>query len=300
MLLLTENINLQQISWKTTKCKLVQCTIARLDEIHPIISGNKLFKLKYNLAEAIAQKKGILTMGGAFSNHLAATAYACKQKGIASIGLVRGEITEPLNTTLRFCVENEMQLISIERKDFNNNSHLLQKIIQEYANYYFVPEGGSNKDGEKGCAEILPAVTSLKTFSHIICAVGTGTTVRGIAATAMQHQTVVAIPVLKIPESEQSLFLKNHLSITSSATIKTFFEFAGKGYAKKEEEIFLFMNQFYKQTKVPLDFVYTAKLLMAVSNLFDTSYFSDTNEILVLHTGGLQGNKSLAENVLHY
>lgn len=297
---LIENIGLQNINWQTENGTLTKCTIARLDEIHPIISGNKLFKLKYNLDEASNLQKGILTMGGAYSNHLAATAYACKQQGLPSIGLVRGEITGPLNTTLGFCVDNEMKLISIKRQDYYSTSNVVQEIIQLYPNFYFVPEGGSNSQGQKGCSEILSYIDEANSFSHIVCAVGTGTTFRGIASAAFKHQTVIAIPVLKIPDEQQKQFVQNHLQVETDALLKIFFKFSGKGYAQKEEELFSFMKHFYTQTKVPLDFVYTAKLMRAVSSLFDELYFLDTDKVLVLHTGGLQGNKSLAENVLNY
>ncbi len=300
MLPLVEHIRLEKINWKTDKNNLAKYTIARLDEIHPIISGNKLFKLKYNLEEAAKQQKGILTMGGAYSNHLAATAFACKEAGLASIGLVRGEMVTPLNSTLRFCVENKMNLIAIQRKDFYNNSNVVQKLMQQHSNFYFVPEGGSNKEGEKGCTEILSLIHQADTFSHIICAAGTATTCRGIAASATTHQTVVVIPVIKIPKEEQPLFIQKHLNIDTDAAIDIFFEFAGKGYAQKEEILFSFMNRFYKETKVSLDFVYTAKLIMAVNSLFDANYFSETHKVLVLHTGGLQGNDSLPEDVLKY
>lgn len=300
MLQIIENISLQKINWKTENGKLAKCTIARLDEIHPVISGNKLFKLKYNLEKAAAEKKGILTMGGAYSNHLAATAYCCRQQGIATLGIIRGEITKPYNSTLQFCNENGMELISIHRKDYYSTSNAVKEIIQQHASYYFVPEGGSNTEGQKGCAEILSCIAESNTFSHIVCAVGTGTTFKGIASSAFSHQTVVAIPVLKIPEHERKQFVQNHLLVETNALLKTFFKFGGKGYAQKDEQLFIFMNRFFIQTNIPLDFVYTAKLMMAVSSLYDDLYFSETDDVLVLHTGGLQGNKSLAKNVLHY
>ncbi|MBX9783740.1 MAG: pyridoxal-phosphate dependent enzyme [Chitinophagaceae bacterium] len=293
-------IRLQNIQWSCSNGYAV-CDVARLDEIHPFISGNKYFKLKYNLQKAIAENKGIITMGGAYSNHMAATAFACNKAGIKSIGLIRGEIPTPLNHTLSFCTQHQMQLISIKRDEFYRTSNAVMQLITQYHDdYFFVPEGGDNAEGEKGCTEILSHIPHAHTYTHIACAVGTGTTCRGLALSAAPHQTILAIPSLKIKKEEQEQFIKNHITVSSPASVNVLFDFAGKGYAQKDDILISFMNRFYNETKMPLDFVYTGKLMMAITTLFEQNYFSVDDRVLVLHTGGLQGNNSLPAGTLLY
>jgi 1-aminocyclopropane-1-carboxylate deaminase len=293
-------IRLNKIEWVTATGVQANCTIARLDELHPVVSGNKYFKLKYNLQKAIAEAKGIITMGGAYSNHLAATAFACNEAGIHSIGLVRGEVKEPFNHTLSYCVQQNMKLMPVARHVYSRTSGYIQTILAEHKDFLFVPEGGDNADGEKGCSEIASLICNFKSFTHIACAVGTGTTVRGLTQSLLPHQTLLAIPVLKIKEEEQTAFVQQHLSIQKQEQLAVFFGYAGKGYASQEQQLFKFMNSFCHQTSVPLDFVYTAKLLMAITNLFEKHYFTPHDRLLVIHTGGLQGNESLPPGTLLY
>jgi 1-aminocyclopropane-1-carboxylate deaminase len=301
MQIINDFIKCSEISWQTANGKLFAFTIARLDEIHPVISGNKYFKLKYNLQQAVAeQREGILTMGGAFSNHLCATAYACKQAGIKSAAIVRGEVLQPYNPTLLFCKEQGMELIATGRNDYNRSSHYMQQLIQQYSNYYFVPEGGDNENGIKGCTEILPHIPNANNYTHLICCTGTGTTFKGVVQSARKHQTVIGIPVLKIKEEERDVFLKNYTEATSAASKQIFFQFAGKGYAKADISLFNFMNLFYERTGIKTDFVYTAKLMNGVIELFQQGYLQENHHVLVLHTGGLQGNNSLAPGILSY
>jgi 1-aminocyclopropane-1-carboxylate deaminase len=293
-------IQTDAISWETEKANKAHCFIARLDLIHPFISGNKYFKLKYNIEEAVKNKKGIITMGGPFSNHLAATAYACKEAGIASVGIVRGEINEPMNRTLQFCTNHKMKLISVQRKDYNRNADAVQNIIQQHPDFLFVPEGGDNANGEKGCTEIANHIRGFDSFTHICVAAGTGTTFRGIAQSAHQNQTCIAIPVLKIKDEEHQQFILNHLSTKTQGIVTTMFNYSRNGYAKKDDILLSFMNRFYKETNVPLDFVYTGKLMMAISQMIDEKIINSAAKLLLLHTGGLQGNQSLPDGTLHY
>lgn len=301
MQIINELIKCSEISWQIADGRQVHFTIARLDEIHPVISGNKYFKLKYNLQQAITEKKaGILTMGGAFSNHLCAAAFACKQAGIKSTGIIRGEITHPLNSTLSFCKEHGMELVAVDRNEYSRNSNTLQKLIYEYADYFFVPEGGDNENGVKGCKEILSHIPDVQKYTHIVCCIGTGTTFKGILRAAGQHQTVIGIPVLKIKQEDREYFIKSNTSIAAEAKSTLFFDFAGRGYAKADDELIHLMNQFYEKNRVKTDFVYTGKLVKAVISLFEQGYFQPHHPVLVLHTGGLQGNNSLAAKILSY
>jgi 1-aminocyclopropane-1-carboxylate deaminase len=274
-------------------------SVARLDQLHPFISGNKYFKLKYNLGQATEQnKQGIITMGGAYSNHLAATAFACDEQGIASVGVVRGEIIEPLNPTLSFCRKHNMKLISVSRNNYASTNEEAQQIIMQHPHLFFVPEGGNNELGLKGCKEILKHIPAADDFTHIICSIGTGTTFKGIASAASTSQTVIGIPAIKIRTDEQEQFILQHAAVSSAAKQIVLFDFAGKGYARTDKYLLNFMNSFYTKTSIPTDIVYTGKLMQAVVALAEESYFPEDSKLLVIHSGGLQGNNSLPSGTL--
>ncbi len=276
-------------------------TVARLDLLHPVISGNKWFKLKHNMQTVIdANYKGIITMGGAYSNHLCATAYACHQNKFASIGIIRGELQEPLNHTLAFCKAHGMQLIAVSRADYDSNSTAVNFIKQQNKQFFFIPEGGNNAEGLLGCKEILAAIPDADSYTHIVCAMGTGTTYKGLAAAAKQEQTVIGIPVLKIKAEEQQQFLQQHATIATEAKTDVLFQFAGAGYARTTKEQFNFMNLFYTKTSIPTDIVYTGKLMQAAVTLAEQDYFPPNSKVLLIHSGGLQGNNSLAADTLLY
>lgn len=294
-------IKCNEVEWTLSTGASISFTVARLDEIHPFISGNKYFKLKYNLLSALAQnKKGIITMGGAYSNHLAATAFACYEAGLQSAGIIRGEVLHPLNPTLSFCEQMQMQLIPVERKNYNRNSETVADIRRDHDELFFVPEGGDNDEGLQGCKEILPMIPRADSFTHILCCMGTGTTFKGMAASAKAHQTVIGIPVLKIKTGEQDLFMEKHATVESAAQKIVLFDHAGDGYAKVTDEQIYFMNSFYTKTGIPTDIVYTGKLMQAVIALAEQNYFNPGSKLLVMHTGGLQGNGSLKPATLFY
>ena len=292
-------ISYNRVEWPLKIGKTFPFTVARLDLLHPFISGNKYFKLKYNLLQAAEEgKQGVLTMGGAYSNHLAATAFACYEQGMISVGIVRGEVVEPLNPTLSFCRKHNMKLISVSRDDYASTSEAVQKIIMQHPHLLFVPEGGNNEMGLKGCKEILQYIPGADEFSHIICSMGTGTTFKGIASAANASQTVIGIPALKIKEDEQEQFILQHAAVSSAAKQIVLFDFAGKGYARTDDALLNFMNSFYTKTSIPVDIVYTGKLMQAVIALGEENYFPDQSNLLVIHSGGLQGNNSLPSGTL--
>jgi 1-aminocyclopropane-1-carboxylate deaminase/D-cysteine desulfhydrase-like pyridoxal-dependent ACC family enzyme len=293
-------IEIHKVSWQTENGTALHADVARLDLLHPVVSGNKYFKLKYNLEYAIEQQKGIITMGGAFSNHLAATAFICKQNNIPSIGLIRGEIAEPMNPTMAFCFKHDMKLIPVERHSYSRESSIVKKLRGEYYQYLFVPEGGDNEFGEKGSSEIPLLIPGYSTYSHIACAVGTGTTIRGMAKNTSIQQQLIAIPVLKINKDEQPLFFQNHLKVSSNCTTQPYYNYAGKGYAKVTDSLLSFCNRFFEQTQIPLDIVYTAKLFMAAEDLLLKNIVKEADRLLLVHTGGLQGNQSLPKGSLCY
>lgn len=294
-----QKIDISPVTWKLNNGRLFSFTVARLDALHPFVSGNKFFKLKYNLQRTIAEnKQGIVTMGGAYSNHLAATAWACYENELTSVGIIRGDLKEPLNNTLLFCQQHGMKLIAVDRNQYHRNSPVVQQIIAEHSQHFFIPEGGDNAEGLQGCTEILSLLEGAASYSHIVCCMGTGTTFKGICMGASSQQTVVGIPVLKIKEEDRLSFQQQHSSSVSAAKQQIFFEYPGAGYAKTSAQQLDFMNLFYQKTEIPTDIVYTGKLMQAVLQLAEQNYFRAADKVVVLHTGGLQGNNSIADGRL--
>lgn len=253
--------------------------VLRLDLIHPEISGNKWFKLKYNLQQATLENKNtIITFGGAFSNHIAATAFACKLAGLKSIGIIRGEATSAINTTLSQAKEWGMELHFKSREDYSkkNNTNFLNELQKTYPSGYIVPEGGDNALGKKGCEEILNSET--ETYSSIFCAVGTGTTFNGISKSVIASQKLFGINVLKYDA------VSTHLN----SSIVNEYHFGG--YAKHTPELLEFKLWFEKEYQIPLDYVYTAKLFYAVFDMIKNNKIGADEKILIVHSGGLQGN----------
>lgn len=257
-----------------------QIGILRLDLIHPEISGNKWFKLKYNFEQAKKENKTtIITFGGAFSNHILATAVAAKLAGIKSTGIIRGEETSSSNPTLSFAKENEMELLFVNRTEYSqkNDSGYLQRLGYMYPEAYIVPEGGDNRLGQKGCEEILTEETAK--YSSIFCASGTGTTYKGIAKSLLPHQKLMIVNALKfegITNEPQTEFLNNY-------------HFGG--YAKHTQELLDFKLWFEKTYSIELDYVYTSKSFYAAFDLMKQNKLDKQKDILIIHCGGLQGNK---------
>lgn len=254
--------------------------VLRLDLIHPEISGNKWFKLKYNLLEATArQKNTIITFGGAFSNHLAATAMACKMGSFKSIGIIRGEESSANNPTLSFAQQNGMELLFVNRVEYTqkNDSGYLQRLRYMYPDAYIIPEGGDNALGQKGCEEILTKETS--NYTNIFCAHGTGTTYKGIVKSLLPNQNLTVINVLKFEATTEALQTK----------ILNNYHFGG--YAKHTNELLEFKSWFEPNYSIPLDYVYTGKLFFAAFDLMKQNTLDKNQEILLIHCGGLQGNE---------
>lgn len=287
-------ITLDRIHDPFLSSKNVYLDVLRLDKIHPVISGNKWFKLKYHLDNYDAgNKNGILTYGGAWSNHIVATACACYLKKIDCIGIIRGERPPQLSETLKQATAFGMQLIFASREDYRKQSAgFLASIENEHPNFYIIPEGGAGAIGEKGAAEILELVPG-SNYSHIVCAVGTGTMLNGIRKVVYPNQETIGIVVLK-GWSVESAFKKEN----SAPKEKMYFNYHFGGYAKYTSELLLFMNEFYKQTGIPTDFVYTGKLAFAIYDLIKKDQFTANSRILMIHSGGLQGNASLQKGSL--
>ncbi|MEO6539392.1 MAG: pyridoxal-phosphate dependent enzyme [Ferruginibacter sp.] len=279
--------------------KQVRVSVLRLDKIHPQLSGNKIFKLHYFLKEALlSNHKTILTFGGAYSNHLAATAFACKILQIKSIGIIRGEKPPHLSPTLQQCMNDGMQLKFIPRSEYDKKEDqaFMHDLQSEFGDCVVIPEGGYHPLGAKGAALIFDLVKE-QSFTHICTASGTATTVAGLIDAAKPGQTIISIPVLKgITDINKRLNFLIGRSMPGNLHIVDDFHFGG--YAKKTEALLQFMNHCWLQYRLPLDFVYTAKMMFAVMELIKNDHFTLGSQILCLHTGGLQGNKSLPLNSL--
>jgi len=267
----------------------IQFDVLRLDKIHPVVSGNKWFKLKYHLDNFNAGNyNGVITFGGAWSNHIVATACACYLKKIKCIGIIRGKRPEQLSKTLLEAANYKMELKFISREKYSqkNSKEFLESIRNEFPDHYIIPEGGAGKDGEKGAGEILQYADG-KNYTHIACAVGTGTMFNGIKEAASADQKILGIVVLKGWKEENEidnagLFLNYHFG----------------GYAKYNQTLIDFMNEFFSLTNIPTDFVYTGKLAFALFDLIKKDHFPPGSKILMIHSGGLQGNASLQKGSL--
>jgi 1-aminocyclopropane-1-carboxylate deaminase len=283
-----------------------QLDILRLDLIDSEISGNKWFKLKKNLEKAIFEsKKLIITHGGAFSNHIAATAAACKKYNLICVGVIRGDETDELNSTLSLAKENGMMLYFVNRETYaKKNTEEFKKHLQEkFGEYYLIPEGGNNEEGVKGCFEIVKREWD---YDYVVCACGTATTYAGILASKKENQIIIGISVLKgenkLPSETQALLQKITLNKTSiisnnQALQKETLEencilnsYSFNGYAKFNQQLVDFKNNFENTYGIILDHIYTTKLLFGIYDLINQKKLRPNTSILVIHSGGLQGN----------
>jgi 1-aminocyclopropane-1-carboxylate deaminase len=264
----------------------LQVFIKRDDLIHPLISGNKWRKLKYILKNASEQNKThLVTFGGAFSNHLLATAAAGAKFGFRSTGFVRGEEVE--NNTLFLCKLHGMQLIFVDRESYRDKPALFSKYFGADADTIFIDEGGASTEGADGCAELVDELT--ETYDHIFCACGTGTTAAGIINGLQKHQMNTefnAIPVFK-----NGGFIKDEidrfLTVPVNYQLHTDYHFGG--YAKTNDELINFIKTFVADTGILTEPVYTGKMLYALYDMAAKNYFKPGSKILAIHTGGLMG-----------
>jgi 1-aminocyclopropane-1-carboxylate deaminase len=271
--------------------------VLRLDLVHPVISGNKWFKLKEYLRDAKDKgKKAILTFGGPFSNHIVATAAVAQEAGLGSIGLIRGETPAVLSPTLLDARENGMHLQFIERALYRLKT-IPPEAYELFSpeEIYVVNEGGYGVPGAKGAATILDAIDA-SSYTHILAAVGTGTMLAGLTLGSLRGQMVIGIPVLKAPSLQQEI--EALLPEEKRKNFLLMHDFHFGGYAKFRKPLIDFMNEWYGRTSIPCDFVYTGKLFFALNHLFEINWWPPESKVLVIHSGGLQGNRSLPKGTL--
>lgn len=278
--------------------------VLRLDLIDPEISGNKWFKLRYNLEEAVKRGFGhIVTFGGAHSNHLAATAAACSKYGLRCTAVVRGEVSADLSPTLLKARTDGMNLLFVTREMYKNKESdlFMDWLRMQCGPHWLIPEGGNNAQGIEGCAEILEPDWD---YRHVFCACGTGTTFAGLVASAGEGQWIHGMSVLKgpntlpaevqgfldkmYPDKKLKVLDNTDISLREQHDINN--AFALSGYAGFAKELIDFKDDFEKQYGIPLDHVYTAKLFYGVFKLMENAGKNALGSVLVIHSGGLQGN----------
>ena len=279
---IAQNIPDQQINFHD-----ITLIIRRLDLVHPQISGNKFFKLKYNFLEAKRQDyQHILSFGGAYSNHIAATAFAAQQFGFQSVGVIRGEelADRPLNPTLATAQEFGMQLHFVSRDEYRRKQQpeYLAELARQFPEHYVIPEGGTNALAIQGCQEILK--DSDAQFDVICCAVGTGGTISGLIEASHAHQQILGFSALK------GSFLKDEVAqLTKKTNWNILDDYCCGGYAKTSAALVQFIRDFEAEFSIPLEQIYTAKMLMGIFDLIEKNYFLARSKLLVIHSGGLQG-----------
>jgi 1-aminocyclopropane-1-carboxylate deaminase/D-cysteine desulfhydrase-like pyridoxal-dependent ACC family enzyme len=294
--MLEKNI-IQPINEERVQSHGISVAILRLDLLHPIVSGNKIFKLNHYLAAAKnGTKKGILTFGGAFSNHLVAAAYAAKLHNLESIGFVRGEKPNKLSQSLMDCMSYGMQLEFMKRESFDSID--LSQLSTAYPNHAIIPHGGYGRMGMLGAKEIME-IAGVETYDTLLAACGTGTMAAGLIAGLKPHQQLTLVSVLKnnysILDEIKLLLIEDEIR---NKRFEIHFDFHLGGYAKKNPVLFQTMNDFFSNHHIPTDFVYTGKLVHAFYRLMEANTFSTGSKVLLIHSGGLQGNRSLCNNEL--
>lgn len=289
------SINTQTFEADWLKTNDTRLDILRIDKIHPVVSGNKWFKLKYYLEEAISQHaETIGTFGGAYSNHIIAAAYAAQAIDLKSIGVIRGERPKQLSHTLRDAEELGMQLRFVSREEYNHT----EKIRSGFPDVYWINEGGYGPIGVKGAAEILSFANDLASYTHIVCAVGTGTMLAGLITASLPAQEVIGVSVLKNNfsiEDEVRAILPNE-----SHPFKIVYDYHFGGYAKHPEELLNFMRELWTEHAFPTDIVYTSKALFAIKDMITKHIIPQGSKVLTVHCGGMQGNLSLRPDVLPF
>jgi len=288
------NIYIQDI--KELCDNTLSISILRADLIDPVVSGNKWFKLQFYVRDAIeAGKTTLATFGGPYSNHIVATSKYGATMGHQTVGFIRGEKPTSLSPTLIDAMENGMTLHFLSRQNFLDPKKIISQ--NQDPSWAWIPEGGYGIQGAEGASTLL-TIQNTQSFDTIICAVGTGTMMAGLIKAAAPHQKIIGISVLK---NNLSIDAEINALLTSKESKKNFeiihgYDFGG--YAKHTPTLINFMNDCYTQMELPLDFVYTAKLIYGVKDLASKGKFAPTSKILLIHSGGLQGNRSFKKGTL--
>ena len=301
----TKPIPLTRLNSTLLSAKGVELWVARLDLVDPFISGNKWFKLKYNLMEALDRgATHIVSFGGAYSNHLHALASACYRLGLKSTAVIRGELIFPLNPTLSDCESWGMSFLPVTRTQYREKTSpkFIQQLHEQLGMFYMVPEGGSNVLAVKGVSEVVPAICdSVGSVDYLCCAVGSGGTLSGLVAGAGLHVKCVGYSAIKGGQYIQGeiLALLDSYQEGSSEVDRVFdivHDYHFGGFAKVRPELLDFIKWFEFRFGIPLEHVYTAKMLYGVFDQIKQGCFERGQRIVALHTGGLQGRRGIGSS----
>lgn len=280
--------------------QVASVSMLRLDVLHPVVSGNKWYKLKHNIQYALSEGyKQVLTFGGAYSNHLVAAAATAKAYGIGAVGIVKGQYAEKqLTPTLKECMDYGMQLHFATNEDYakKGTADYLQLLSDRFNAPFIIPEGGANEWGREGAAEIAQLIP--QEYSYICVSVGTGTTLVGIYnGTGSEQQVLGYVPMKHGSYMKEIVYA--HLEGMDTSRLSLYDDWHFGGFGKHTAALVNFMNEFYRDNQVPLDMVYTAKMMYGVQEQINSGFFPAEANILCIHTGGLQGNVSLGGQLIY-
>ncbi|MFN0187340.1 MAG: 1-aminocyclopropane-1-carboxylate deaminase/D-cysteine desulfhydrase [Bacteroidia bacterium] len=274
------------LRWVDVNGERRQISILRLDSIHPITGGNKSFKLVENIKYYFENKfDGIASVGGQFSNHIAALAQAGRDLSIPTVGFIRGEpLVEPSHTIKR-AKENGMEIMYISREKYREIRKAEHPCgdFPKFQNFMYIPEGGNNELGEEGCKHIAQFIPSA--YTHILLAVGTGATLKGLSYQVEKHQKIVGVKVLEARQ-EENIFQKRDTNVSDFMTLNADFTFGG--YAKKSAILDDFVGKWNESQNIAIEPIYTGRLFFAAHQLLLQNYFPTTAKIILIHSGGLQ------------
>lgn len=285
----TADVPLQSLDDGWFHHRALRVSVLRLDLLHPVVSGNKWYKLKYNLEAAVqAGCRGVLTFGGPHSNHLAAAAHAARLHGLSSIGVVRG-VPQEYSPTLRFCAEEGMQLHFLDREAYAEKSKapFVQEWQRQFPGCRIIPEGGANEEGRKGAGEIASLLPSDAT--HVLLSVGSGTTFAGL-----RNALPASVALLGFVPMKGGAYLQQEIEPWLLPAQKVQWSLTDAyhfgGFGKTSPVLTDFIISIYKRYGLPLDIVYTGKMMFGLREMLAGQAFRDAAHLVCLHTGGLQGN----------
>lgn len=278
--------------------KVAALDMLRLDQIHPVVSGNKWFKLRLNMKYATEHNfKTIVTSGGGFSNHLIATAFTARKFGLSSVGIVRGKY-DKLTPTLQACRDEGMELIFVTKEDYKNHNEpdWANEFVRLFDEILFVPEGGANEWGRAGASLLSRFVAD--NYTHVLIAVGSGTTLIGLRNSLPSEQHILGLVPMKGGDYLHK-YIATHLHEGKNKNWQLNDDYHFGGFGKWNPELIRFMNDFYTENKIPLDIVYTSKMMYGLQQLLLNNDFSVSDRILCIHSGGLQGNMSVRNELIY-
>jgi len=276
--------------------KVAAMDMLRLDLLHPVVSGNKWYKLRLNMDYAKNNfYKTIVTSGGGYSNHLVATAYIAKKFGLKSVGIVRGKY-DVLTPTLKDCKAQGMKLIFVTQEDYKNQHQpgWAENLVAHFDEVLIIPEGGANERGRAGAGLLKRFIDG--SYTHIAVSVGTGTTLIGLRNKLDEEQQVLGFVPMK-QGAYLEKYIGEHIEQGKNKNWRLLDTWHFGGFGKWNDGLLHFMNDFYHENKIPLDIVYTSKMMYGIKEMLDDNFFNSSDRVLCIHTGGLQGNVSVKDRL---